>query len=387
MPDVRERLTRTRIDLALREPFIATALLRLAFRPFPFGTGQTMATNGYDIFFLDSWVETLRDDELRGVLIHEIMHVVFGHVDRRADREPRLWNIACDYVINNLITSLGHVIPKGGLVNRHYDGLTAEQVYERLADNKRSDQILNNKDSATHSIVFDLVYPDIMSDSILATKTDGEQRHLLRVGLLRDFTSNVPGSIAGEFWEEIELAEGLAVPWHHVLNRWLSDRVKTDWRSIPFSKRHIWRGIYTPSVGVETPSELVFAVDTSGSMDDKTISRIEAEVISFRSQFGCRFHHLQFDAAIQSVESFDAGDSVIPGSNAKVFGRGGTSFIPVFEWIDREYLSPNAVVIIATDGYGTFPTKLPTQNVVWLVTRRGSSEGGFPFGMVVRMPV
>ena len=64
---------------------------------------RTAATDGNRIFFNVSFTKQLSDKDLRGVLIHEFLHILCKHRLRRGDFHPRLWNTACDYVINGWI--------------------------------------------------------------------------------------------------------------------------------------------------------------------------------------------------------------------------------------------------------------------------------------------
>ncbi|MBK6740182.1 MAG: M48 family metalloprotease [Haliea sp.] len=68
---------------------------------------QTMSTDGYHVFYHAPWVAELQDDEIQGVLAHEVLHVVFGHSDRRNQRHAQNWNIACDLAINLLLKAEG----------------------------------------------------------------------------------------------------------------------------------------------------------------------------------------------------------------------------------------------------------------------------------------
>ena len=61
---------------------------------------DTMATDGQVIKYNPDFVLGLPMDEIKAVLIHEALHVVWGHHLRRGDRHPKLWNIATDYAIN-----------------------------------------------------------------------------------------------------------------------------------------------------------------------------------------------------------------------------------------------------------------------------------------------
>ena len=103
-PDVEKKILKARIALSLRQPFLASAIMRLPIKDATvYSWCQTMATDGYHIFFNSNWVSNLSQSELRGVLAHEVLHVIFQHSSRRLNRDPIVWNIAADHAINLLL--------------------------------------------------------------------------------------------------------------------------------------------------------------------------------------------------------------------------------------------------------------------------------------------
>jgi predicted metal-dependent peptidase len=135
---------------------------------------------------------------------------------------------------------------------------------------------------------------------------------------------------------------------------------------------------------VEAPREVVFAIDTSGSMDDQTLAKLLGELRAFREAFPCRVTLLQADAAIQEVRVFEAMDGVEVPQRMAMKGRGGTDFRPVFEWLARE--APDAVLLYATDGFGAFPQGAPPSPVLWLLTTPHVEAKKIPFGACVEIP-
>jgi len=99
---------------------------------------DTMATDGKVIKYNPDFALSLPMDEIKGVLIHEALHVVWGHHLRRGDKHPKLWNIATDYAINGyIIYKLGKQLPQGGLVsnkylNKDYSVMSADEIYDIL---------------------------------------------------------------------------------------------------------------------------------------------------------------------------------------------------------------------------------------------------------------
>lgn len=47
--------------------------------------------------------ESMTHDEIMGVLKHEFMHLIFGHLNERRKEPPKMWNVATDLAINSLI--------------------------------------------------------------------------------------------------------------------------------------------------------------------------------------------------------------------------------------------------------------------------------------------
>ena len=85
------------------------------------------------------------------------------------------------------------------------------------------------------------------------------------------------------------------------------------------------------------------------------------------------------DAAIGRVdEAEDTGDLMILRAKGAP-GGGGTSFIPVFDWIKEMNIQPAALVYL-TDGMGSFPNTEPSYPVIW-----GNiyPNAKYPFGDVV----
>lgn len=69
----------------------------------PRGVLTTAATNGREFIFNPQFVCGLNKLGLRMLLEHEAFHAHLGHSERRKGRNPSLWNICIDYVVNRMI--------------------------------------------------------------------------------------------------------------------------------------------------------------------------------------------------------------------------------------------------------------------------------------------
>jgi predicted metal-dependent peptidase len=91
-----------------------------------------MATDGVSLYFNPEFVETLSSAELIGTLAHEVMHPAVQHHTRRGSRNPKRWNMACDYAINPLLVEAGLTLPKDVLLGRRFRGMSAERICNLL---------------------------------------------------------------------------------------------------------------------------------------------------------------------------------------------------------------------------------------------------------------
>jgi len=123
-----------RAQLLMDHPFFGTLALRLKLLPEP-DKCSTAATDGKRLIYNPDFVMKQSAMELRGLTAHEVMHCVGNHHTRRGDRDPELWNMACDYAINPLIIKSGLILPDGALLDDKYDTKwSADAIYTDLKD-------------------------------------------------------------------------------------------------------------------------------------------------------------------------------------------------------------------------------------------------------------
>lgn len=111
--------------------------------------------------------------------------------------------------------------------------------------------------------------------------------------------------------------------------------------------------------------DLVIAIDTSGSMSDDIIADCMNEIFAITKLMKTEVTVIECDSVIQRVYKADSPADVKPD----VYGRGGTSFTPVFDWmIDNK--KKQSVLIYMTDGYGEsrIESKNNHQGTIWLLT-------------------
>lgn len=108
---------------------------------------------------------------------------------------------------------------------------------------------------------------------------------------------------------------------------------------------------------------VVAAIDTSGSMSDEDIAYVFNEIFAILKDYKTEVTIIECDAAIGRVYIAKKRNQV----DTKVTGRGGTSFIPVIDYINSHKFK-DAVMIYFTDGGGDYSIPKPkTFRNLWVV--------------------
>lgn len=170
--------------------------------------------------------------------------------------------------------------------------------------------------------------------------------------------------------------------WKTMLARFLTSCYGGGRRWLPPSRRHVHRGLYLPSMRQERLNAMV-AIDTSGS----TASDLKAffsELCGILGSFGgYTITMLQCDYVIQSVRTFSSDDGPLPPDiEWKARGFGGTSFVPVFRYVESHQDLEPSLLVFFTDGYGPAPRQAPPYPVLWVLTSNGKPPA--PWGAVAR---
>jgi predicted metal-dependent peptidase len=391
-----ERIRKARTALLLDHPFFGSLLFRLKSeecRSIP-----TMATNGVVLRYNPAFVDTLNAATLAGVLAHEVMHPALQHHTRRAKRDPRRWNEACDYAINPVLLDAGLSLPDDVLVDPRFRGMSAEQIYnlheaeaqpqsdgqsesEQSAGSESNDSAGDENDCGTPSVpesqggigqVIDA--PEAGDD----TPSMEEQIRDWEIAVNQAATvAQQAGKVPAGLKRTLEGAAEAQVDWRELLRRLWSDTIPVDSSWLRPNRRHIWSGLYLPGVVREGTGEIAIAVDCSGSVNARQLRLFEAEIRSIlEGQRPERVHVLYFDAEVHKVDTYVAGEML----HLEPVGGGGTDFGPCFDWLNEHGIHPQTLVFL-TDLYGTFPDDAPDYPVLWAST----SGRHAPFGSVIPM--
>lgn len=371
----------------MKSPFFGT--LAMFARFIACNTISAAATNGRDIFFNPNFVKSLSSDRQDGLLLHEILHAALLHPLRLGERDPELWNIAADIIVNGMILcQSGFELPAGGLRDETLEHLSVEEVYEllRQARSEDSPPTGTNRYQLTD---LDLLAPESRESSQSTGAGIVVERRLDSSALTAHWRQALQqattiarttqwGKIPIGIERELESILNPQLDWKSYLWRYLV-RTPTDFQG--FDRRFVGRGLYLEALQCESV-RVYIAIDTSGSVAQQTLGLFISEVQGILGAYP----HLECDLYYVDCDAYGPYPLTIDATLPTPEGGGGTSFIPFFDRVGETWDEhAQAICIYLTDGYGEFPTPVPMLPTLWVVTPGGLDLAQFPFGEAVRL--
>lgn len=363
---------------------------------------ETACTDGVRITFGIDFLDSLSDSELDFVMMHEILHVVLQHCFRGDVEDPEAYNIAADIVVNSNImlengmkassitlskygTSM-HVAPDGKEGHEY----TAEQVYVMLPKNlnkKGNNKKGNNKSHGSADGRAKKGNNKSPGSAVGRAKKEisKEQHQPVRVwddhsrwgkyeedDTLRDVwvkrfedaaeaikirdPSNARGLLPAFAERILKELKKTQTDWRTILNDFIQEEV-VDYSFTPPDRRFDDSPFFLPDFNgkEDRVEDILFMIDTSGSMSDDMIAAAYSEVKGAIDQFNGKLKGWLgfFDAAIIKPQPFsDENEFKI----IKPAGGGGTDFQIIFEYVFH-HMSDKlpASIIILSDGDAPFP--------------------------------
>ncbi|MFV1982774.1 MAG: VWA-like domain-containing protein [Thiohalomonadales bacterium] len=172
------------------------------------------------------------------------------------------------------------------------------------------------------------------------------------------------GKLGGDMARLVDFMLQPQLPWRMLLARYVTSIARDDYN---YSRPSTRRG--DPAIFPRLRSaqiNLTVALDISGSITDKEMSEFLSEINAIKGQMRAQVTLNACDSEL--VEGgpwiYEAWEEFTLPERMK--GGGGTSFIPVFNWVDTLDRTPDLLVYF-TDAEGEFPKELPLYPVVWLV--------------------
>jgi len=363
--DYPEKLSKARAKLSLMEPFFSCIMFQHPMLP-----SENIKTFGVNargtIFYNPQYVEKLSVNKIIFVLCHEILHVVYGHVWRRGERDHKLWNIAGDAVINEtLIGKNVGEFAEGGIRLCGAENMTTEEIYDRLKNDAKNAPQLPDE-------LADLLPSDgseeggaPLSESDIANieATTAQEIAQAKATLGNDGIGKLPSNLQ-RYIEKI--LAGRKLPWYEMLAKYMTKLVaqETSWKR-PNKRFSQYMPTLSRTPGMGT---VVVGIDTSGSISDRELGVFATHVKDvFDETNPEKIVVVYADSQVNHEDVFENQEEL----KFEMYGGGGTDMRVIGEYCDKMAEAPD-VCIIFTDGYTPFPERENTETI-WVVTEEGSN--------------
>lgn len=320
---------------------------------------ESFATREGRFEYREGYMEPLSESERIFTLCNGALHEALSHTQRRGNRSPWLWNMACDYAINTLLIDNGFTPPPAITYDKRFGNLSAEEIYHELSL-EFLDQEQSDRDS-----------DEGRDDEGLDEKLSRTQREKRSEEAL-----NKSDPLSEAIHHLIQPKQKSLIDWRSELRERVGGYYVSDYTLIPPSKKLLYDGVYLPGVH-SRHLELAIAIDSSGSVDEVLLSQFIAEVESITELFGSyTIDLIVCDDRIRSYETFERGEAI----TYTLSGGAGTDFRPVFELIESWMYRPK-LLLYFTDLDGKFPPYEPPYEVLWISPLMME----VPFGRVIEL--
>jgi len=381
----RDKLIKTRVAMLLKYPFWGPLAARLTLVEAPWC--RTIATDGRKFYYNPEFIDKLDEQEMIFGFGHELGHIIFEHFTRRGDRIPEVWNMAGDYIINNMLARdrVGRTITTVPiLIDPKYTGKTADEVYDDLIANSVKIQLsLDEHLEMDGESSGDSDGEQDGKDKPKFKKLTEEEKKALRDEWREAVIQSAKNAGVGNTPAAIQrLVKDITAPvmdLRDLLRIQFSGSVKSDYTWMRPNRKGWHTGAVLPGQLPGEELDIVVALDASGSISEAMLMDFLGMVQGSLDQFtSYRVRILTFDTGVYNEDEFTADDGRSMGEY-KVRGGGGTDFDCVWQWMKDREIQPHQLVMF-TDGYpfGSWgdPDYCDTLFVV-----HGSREITAPFGI------
>jgi predicted metal-dependent peptidase len=371
--EVVDKLIKARIEMLMSAPFFGNLATRLILKDAT-DWCPTAATDGKYFYFNRNFVAALSDPEIVFLVGHEVLHCVYDHMDadRRGDRNPMLWNIANDYVINADLID-GRVGEQIKLVEICYDwkyrGQVSEEIYDQLfQEMEENGQIQYTQTLDVHLDREEGDDPgageggdgDEEGDGKGNGSSSGPEKYTAeeKEKIKQEFQNAVmqsakaagAGNLPGGVKRLLDSLLNPQLDWRELLAMQVQSVIKSDYTYQTPSRKGQDAGFYLPGMDRETTIDIALAIDTSGSMSDPMLIDILTETKGVMDQYtNFRIHLFCFDTEVHNPQVFTEAnmDEFLDYEPA---GGGGTEFDCCWDYMKENGIQPKKFVMF-TDGY------------------------------------
>ena len=421
------------VGMMLEEPFyckVLRILTKTKTRTIP--TAGVIAKDGeLKMYWNDRFMAALEGKHVRGVLKHEMLHLIFEHTTTRKYEPHKIWNYATDLAINS---HLMDELPSFGLFPgkaftaltedqkermgeaavKQYEAvsaklesfppkMSAEWYFARLMEDDEVKDAIENPDTGNGNgksladalkdgdVSFDengnLVdgdgnpvestpgMPGTMDDHGGWDEMSDEDREYIKAKVkqaagdaARDCDSKGSwGSVPADLRKQIKACLVADVPWQKIIDRFCGYSRRTN-RTTSYSRLHSTMGRLVPGAKRGYTSSVATYIDQSGSVSDRELALCFGELKNLAKNTEFTCYHFDTDVDEKSKQVWKRAKT----PNAHRTRGGGTCFKAPTAHAVKNRKSFDGYIIL-TDGWAPDPgpSRIPR---AWVVTPDGEIQ-------------
>ena len=369
--EVMDRIITARIGLLLRHPFFGNMATRLRIQAADDWL-PTAAVDGRNLFYNTQFFNAMDNKEIEFVVAHEVLHMVFDHLGRRDDRNPMLYNIAADYIVNNLLVR-DRIGTKPRIVDCFqdfkYEGWSSEDVYDDLFKDAQKngeeflkqlgemlDEHLDSEDEDGSGGEANQEGTDSNGNSVSKSKPkySKEEMKQIKDEIKENMISAAQTAGAGNVPAGVQrLIKELTEPkmnWRELLRQQIQSTIKSDYTFSRPSRKGQMSGAILPGMNFQDTIDICISLDMSGSIGNAQARDFLSEIKGIMDEY--KDYNIKlwcFDTKVYNEQDFsaDGGKDLM---DYEIMGGGGTDFDANWTYMKENDIQPKKFIMF-TDGY------------------------------------
>ncbi len=363
--EAREKLITARVRMLMKAPFFGNLATRLKLLNAD-DWCPTAATDGRNFYYNSRFINMLRVAEIEFLVGHELLHVVYDHLGRKAHRDHQVWNIANDFAVNADLKEhrIGEMITTvPALYDKKYHGMTSEDIYDDLMKNANK---INMND-----LIDKLIDEHLDGHGDDEGDGDGDEREgkgkgkrpemsdaereearqeLIQAMITAAQQESNPGNIPLGARRLIQQLTDPIMPWRELIETNLTSAIKSDYSWMRPSRRSWHMDAVMPGMTPGEEIDVMVMIDMSGSISQQEGMAFLSEVAGMMDSFdGYSLKVGTFDTRVYNVQEYTS-ENMENIEEYELMGGGGTDFGCIYEYLKEQGEVPVRLIVF-TDGY------------------------------------
>lgn len=397
-----------RNELYLNMRFLDVALSSFAF--VPDSSIQQVAVDGTRILFVPEALVSMYQKGricVNRAYLHMLLHCLFAHVWHGEGREEPYWQIACDMTVESILDGLYQPClhcPQSpyrrvtyGRFRELRKVFTAEGLYASLLQQNPSPRelgrMLQEFTVDDHSI-WQRQQDPRMKQQMQNRWQDIREKMETEMETFSKEASEGSKSLL----DSVQVENRQRYDYKEFLRKFsvLKEEMKVDMDSFDYIFYNYGMSLYgnmpliepLETKEMQKVEDFVIVIDTSMSCKGELVRKFLQEtysVLSEKESFFRRIniHILQCDEKVQSDVTITSQEELKDYmEHLEIRGLGGTDFRPAFLYVDellnRKVFGKLRGLIYFTDGYGTFPARMPVYDTAFVFLKEDYRDVDVP---------